>query len=164
MKVARRTTAVWIAVALVAASAASAAAAVPKIVSSDGPASAGRNPQVRPGVIIYTGDGSGVLAGRGRPSRRPKFGRLHWTSWSAAGARATGANWLNNCVPNCASGRFTAYPVAVRAFRPRVVVGYRIFTRMRVMYTGRLPSFVHKRTQVWKIRHTGRQFYWNFPV
>jgi hypothetical protein len=156
---------VWIAVALVAASAASAAAAaVPKLMSSDGPARAGKNPRVRPGRIIYTGDGSGVLAGTGRPSRRPDFGRLRWTNWGATGAHATGANWLDDCVPNCASGRFTAYPVAIRAFRPRVVVGYKIFTRIRVRYTGRLPSFVHHRTQVWKIRHTGGQFFWIFPV
>jgi hypothetical protein len=149
---------------VMAASMASAAtASVPKLVSSAGPARAGRNPQVRPHTIIYTGDGSGLLAGTGKASRRPHFGRLDWTGWSATGAQATGANWINNCRPSCANGRFSSYPVKIRAFRPRVVAGLKIFTRMKVSYTAHLPSFVHHRTRVWKIRHTGHAYFWVFP-
>jgi hypothetical protein len=164
MRIARRTSAVCVVAALMAAAAASAAtASVPKLVSSAGPARAGRNPQVKPHTIIYTGDGSGLLAGTGKASRRPNFGRLDWTSWSATGAHATGANWIDNCLPNCASGRFTAFPVEIQAFRPRVVAGYKIFTRMKVSYTARLPSFVHHRTRIWRIRHTRHQYFWVFP-
>ena len=81
----------------------------------------GKNPKVRPGSIVYTGDGTGVLAGRGTRSRHPKFGRLHWTASNPTEGRAFGADWVNNCVPFCAAGTFTPYPVNIKVFRPRLL-------------------------------------------
>jgi hypothetical protein len=73
--------------------------------------------QVRPGHIVYTGDGSGVLGGLdGSGSAHP--GRLVWSRWTATVARGSGAVWIDNCIPDCASGKFTPYAVNVVAFRP----------------------------------------------
>jgi hypothetical protein len=163
MKVASRAGAVALATAGFVAVAAAVALAKVQLPAYDGPIVAGKNPQVRPGTIIYTGDGSGVLAGRGTRSRHPKFGRLHWTSWNATEARAFGADWVNNCVPFCAAGTFTPYPVNIRAFRPRVVEHHRIFTRMQVTYTGKRPARVHSRVQIWTVDDGHGQYFWRFP-
>ena len=55
-----------------------------------GPASV-HNLQVKPQVIVWTGDGSGLFAGRGAAPRRGNLGRLHWTKWS--GKRALVSTW-----------------------------------------------------------------------
>ncbi|MHB1835433.1 MAG: hypothetical protein ACYCXW_10740 [Solirubrobacteraceae bacterium] len=100
--------------------------------------------EVRPPVIDFTGDGSGFLGGRTRRASISKprlktlrdFGRLHWSSWTGADARATGAVWLDNGIPDEASGTFYRYNVEVRAFRPR----HGIFTRLAFAYwTGNVP-------------------------
>jgi hypothetical protein len=144
-------------------SASAALAATPMIPAYTGPPQAGKNPRVRPGQIVYTGDGSGVLAGRGKASRRPHFGHIHWTRWGAHRARGTGANWLNNCKPDCADGRFSSYPVKLAASRPRVMAGFDVFTRLKVTYTAKMPRFVHQRTQTWKVKHSRGVFVWLFP-
>ena len=100
--------------------------------------------EVRPSVIDFTGDGSGFLGGTTRRTSIPKpqlktlhdFGRLHWSSWSRTDARATGAVWLDNGMPDEASGTFYRYSVEVRGFRPR----NGIFTRLAFVYwTGDVP-------------------------
>lgn len=140
-----------------------AALAKVQVPAYSGPIVPGKNPQVRPGTIIYTGDGSGLLAGRGTRSRHPQFGRLHWTSWKTSEGRAFGADWVNNCLPFCAAGTFTPYPVNIRVYRPRTLEGHRIFTRMQVTYTGKLPERVHNRVQIWKVEASHRQYFWQFP-
>lgn len=163
MKIASRAGAVALLTAVFVAVAGAAALAKVQVPAYSGPIVHGKNPQVRPGTIIYTGDGSGLLAGRGARSRHPKFGRLHWTSWNATQGRAFGADWVNNCVPFCAAGTFTPYPVNIKVFRPRVLEGHRIFTRMQVTYTGKFPGRVHDRTQIWKVGASHGQYFWNFP-
>jgi hypothetical protein len=163
MKIASRVGAVALVAVVFVAVAGAAALAKVQVPAYDGPALAGKNPQVRPAQIIYTGDGSGLLAGRGTRSRRPKFGRLHWTSWNATEGRAFGADWADNCLPDCADGTFTPYPVNIKVFRPRVLEGHRIFTRMQVTYTGKLPERVHNRVQIWKVEASHGQYFWNFP-
>jgi hypothetical protein len=163
MKIACRAGAVALVTVLLVAMAGAAGLAKVQVPAYSGPIVAGKNPQVRPGTIIYTGDGSGLLAGRGTRSRHPKFGRLHWTSWNATEARAFGADWVNNCVPFCAAGTFTPYPVNIRAYRPRLLEGHRIFTRLRVTYTGRLPEGVHNHVQIWNVDAGHGQYFWRFP-
>lgn len=165
MRIAAKTSAVALATGLITAFVTSAAvAAAPKVPTFDGPPVTLANPQAKPFRIVYTGDGSGLLAGHGRASRRPRFGRLHWTAWNEIEGRAWGANWLDDCTPDCASGRFTPYPVNVKVFRPEVVYGYEVFTRMNVTYTRSVPSFVRKRTQTWRVKHSDGQFFWAFPT
>jgi hypothetical protein len=163
MKIASKAGRVALVMTVFVALAAATAMAKVQLPAYDGPIVAGKNPQVRPGTIIYTGDGSGALAGRGVRSRHPKFGRLHWTTWNATEGRAFGADWINNCIPFCAAGTFTPYPVNIRAFRPRVVEGHRIFTRMQVTYTGKFPGRGQSRVQIWKVEDGHGQYFWRFP-
>lgn len=129
----------------------------------DGPAQPGKDPQVKPFQIIWTGDGTGVFAGRGTASTRPRFGRLHWSKWTATEGRGWGANWLNNCIPFCAAGKFTSFNVNLTVYRPRVLSGFKVFTRIKVVYTGKVPHG-YKRTGVFTLDHQGKQFFWRFPT
>ncbi len=96
--------------------------------------------QVRPAHIVYTGDGSGVLGGfDGSGIAHP--GHLLWRTWTATQARGSGAVWIDNCTPACASGKFTPYPVTVVASRP---VNGR-FTRLTLTYTYNHKRHVDKR-------------------
>jgi hypothetical protein len=163
MKIASKAGAVALVTAVFIAVTGAAAMAKVQVPAYSGPIVPGKNPQIRPGTIIYTGDGSGLLAGRGTRSRHPKVGRLRWTSWNATEGRAFGADWVNNCMPFCAAGTVTPYPVNIKVFRPRVLEGHRIFTRMQVTYTGRLPERVHNPVQIWKVGGTHGQYFWRFP-
>jgi hypothetical protein len=86
--------------------------------------------EVSPGHITPTGDGSGVLGGRPK-HWRPRRGALpdiNWKSWTASSARGTGAAWIDNCRPDCASGKFRPYRIVISLTRP--IGGH--FTRLRV--------------------------------
>lgn len=130
--------------------------AVPRYDGTPGPGDL----QARPASIIYSGDGSAFLAGARKGAHR--HGRLDWKSWTATGARGSGYDWLDNCRPDCAGGKFSAYPVKLHAFRPERVQGHLIFTRLRMTYTGRLPSRRSPRTQVFSVTHRNGGFYWGF--
>jgi hypothetical protein len=41
---------------------------------------------------------------------------LTWADWTATAAEGHGTLWENQCVPNCAAGKFAKYPVAVTLF------------------------------------------------
>jgi hypothetical protein len=156
----RLKSAILIATGLLAATEASAGAAgLPKLADSAG----SKKAAVRPGTILYTGDGSGFFAGAGKSGTPPKVGKLHWTSWSAQGASGTGANWLNNCKPNCARGHFSAFPVTLKASRPRTVLGVKVFTRLQVTYAATKPHGLGK-SETWKLKPTGHMFFWSFPA
>ncbi len=125
------------AVVMVAGPCASAAAAgLPSVVPASG--ATARYLKLRPAAIIYTGDGSGEIAGSGPTIRHA--GGLRWQTDTSQSATATGKNWLDNCRPDCAGGTFTGYPVSLRAYRPRTVGGHLVFTRLALRYTGRTPS------------------------
>jgi hypothetical protein len=164
MRTKSRVTVVSVVVGLVAAASASAAMALPGLPAYSGPIRAGKNPVVKPGSIVYTGDGSGFLAGPGKTGRRPKAGKLKWTSWSGKGATATGEDWINNCLPDCADGKFSTFPVALKASRPRVVLGHKIFTRLKVTWTGSRPKFIKHHVELWKVRTSQHDYFWNFPA
>jgi hypothetical protein len=97
--------------------------------------------QVRPWNIGWTGDGTAFLGGFTganavkRPSRADLAwaGRLRWTSYSASGGHATGADWLNNGIPNDGRGTFRPVRVSVRVYRPRSGV----FTRLSLTEQGK---------------------------
>lgn len=148
--------------ALVLASAAS-AAALPGAVADGGNPKAGKNVLVRPKQIVYSGDGSGFLAGPGKAGRRPKPTNLKWSSWTKGAAQGRGDDWLNNCTPDCADGTFSQHAVDITMFRPRTMLGLLVFTRMRVRYTHGPNPFTHKRTETFKLTRGGSQLFWNIP-
>jgi hypothetical protein len=91
----------------------------------------------RPKGITYSGDGSAFIAGP-RDSTGHAM-RIRWRSWGRHDAAGTGANWLDNCTPDCATGGFSVYPAALRLSRPRMLGGYLLFTRMKLTYTASHP-------------------------
>src|SRR5690349_18232189 len=74
---------------------------------------------VKPAVIIYTGDATGILGGFDGTGRTMHFGHLHWWRYNHREARARGAVWLDDCVPDCARGSYHPYEVRVRAYKDR---------------------------------------------
>ncbi len=112
--------------------------------------------QIRPYVIDWTGDGSGFLGGFTRRHSFhkytrggiAKFGRLHWTTYNAQEGRAWGAVWIDNFIPDGASGTFYPAKVTVHVYRPRGGV----FTRLEFRYSHHTVTL----TAV----HSGRAWYW----
>jgi hypothetical protein len=72
---------------------------------------------VRPAQIIYTGDGTGILGGFDG-GKGKGFGHLTWTRWTTGSAFGHGADWIDDCRPDCAQGTYTAHKATVNAFRP----------------------------------------------
>jgi hypothetical protein len=79
---------------------------------------------VRPEVVLYTGDGTGVLK------------NLHWTIWTHDRAIGFGMNWVNNCKLSCARTKSRPLPASVSVFRVRN--GH--FTRIRIQDRGARPA------------------------
>ncbi|HEY1775021.1 MAG TPA: hypothetical protein VGG41_02575, partial [Solirubrobacteraceae bacterium] len=105
--------------------ASAALAATPTFPAFSGPPSKG-NPAVKPAQIIYSGDGSQFFAG---PKGPKKAGNLHWSTWNGTEGLGTGYQLIDNCNPSCANGKFSLYPVKLKASRPKQESKYYIFTR-----------------------------------
>ncbi len=146
--------------ALVLASAAT-AAALPGAVADGGTVKQGRNVLVRPKQIVYTGDGSGFLAGPGQAGRAPKPGKLEWSSWTGGAALGSGDDWLDNCRPDCADGTFSQHAVNIKLYRPRRMLGLPVFTRMTLHYTHGTNPFTHKSSETFKLVRASTQLFWN---
>jgi hypothetical protein len=69
-------------------------------------------PQVRPGTFDIFCDGSGAIT------------KLTWSSWSTAMAAATGVEYVDNCEPNCAQGKWSHQDVDVVFWRSKPVKGH----------------------------------------
>lgn len=59
-----------------------------------------------PVTIYFSGDAGNVAS------------NLHWSSWSANGAVATGTWHYQSCQPTCAQGTMTPYPVTITLSAP----------------------------------------------
>lgn len=110
---------------------------------------------VRPAVIGYTGDGTGLIGGTdGTSAQHP--GHLRWPTYNDRQGVGRGTVWLNDCDPSCAEGEFSGVPVAVHVFSPKN--GH--FTRMTLQYTYNRKHYTDKRA----IRHIpggdGYKGYW----
>ena len=149
---------IGLAVAVTSISAASAALAAVPGVTSEGTAA----PTVKPTGIIYSGDGSAFFAGAQKVSKT-NFGSITWSKWNSKKALGSGGNWLNDCKPDCARGKFHGYPVTLKLTRPRKVEGFHVFTRMVVTYTQNVPSHATK-TTTWQLTHSGKAFFWKYPT
>lgn len=144
---------------------AAAARTLPSVATFLGPPGP-QSPQIRPRSIVYTGDGTGSFAGFGRAGHRPKTGRIHWSLWTAHQARGRGADWVDDCTPDCADGLFTAFPVRLRLYRPRHLGAYYVFTRLRGAFLHSLPPGLSKRRFTMRLTfrpHRGG-FSWTFPI
>lgn len=100
-------------------------------------------PQIRPARIDYTGDGSAILGGFTKYTRLHKsspladFGRLHWTVYNRHDGRAVGADWIDDFIPDGATGTFHPFQVTIHVYRPR----HGIFTRMTITEQGHTDTF-----------------------
>jgi hypothetical protein len=111
------------------------AAGLPKVLTQREPLF-----QVRPAVISYTGDGTGLVGGTdGTSVRRP--GHLRWMVYDARQGIGHGLLWLDDCSPDCASGTFHSTPVTVHVFMP--VHG--MFERLTLTYAYRGKRYVDRR-------------------
>ncbi len=113
-----------------------------------------------PRQIVYSGDGSALIAGTGRISAH-----LRWTSWTASAGVGTGADWHDNCRPSCAQGTYHAYPVRIRAYRPRRVGGVELFTRITTTFTHASPPYpgYRHRSVTYRLQYRDRVFFWTIP-
>ncbi len=116
--------------------------------------------QVEPARITYTGDGTGVLGGA---SARTGSSAIHWTSWTAARAKGTGYNQLNDCRPDCAGGTFHLFRVRIELWRPRRIAGRLVFTRLTIVYTGRRPGGEPRHYTFTDVYRRGGGFSWGPP-
>jgi hypothetical protein len=84
-------------------------------------------PQVRPGTFYFFCDGSGAFTG------------LRWSTWNASVATATGVQYVDNCEPNCAHGKWSHRTVDLIFWRSEPVKGHpgeRGYSQMTVLYPG----------------------------
>jgi hypothetical protein len=140
-------------------------AALPEVPVFPGPPTAEKDPQVRPPRIIYVPGPSGFFAGFGHASHRPLTRQLRWRRWTPTSAAAIGADWINDCRPNCAHGLRTPYPVKLTLSRPRVLGPYFVFTQIRVTFLVDPSAGVPKRTvTIFGLNYSTRSGYdWVYP-
>jgi acetylxylan esterase len=85
---------------------------------------------VRPASITMSPTGQSLFAG---PPSGGVHGRIDWKSWTTEEAQGAGAEWNDDCIPDCPTGTFRANgSLTLRAFAP---VGGR-FTRLEVRKSG----------------------------
>ncbi|MCX4508841.1 MULTISPECIES: hypothetical protein [Streptomyces] len=89
-------------------------------------------PQVRPSdFLIACGDGNSGLT------------QLKWTNWGQTTATGRGLNFVNDCKPYCAAGKFHSYPVEVTLEQPKPWPkdpGQQRYTQMRLVFTDGRPA------------------------
>lgn len=77
--------------------------------------------------------------------------KLKWTVWSPGFATATGTQTMNDCTPNCASGKYRSYPVRVVLWGTSTVPRHsaqRRYTMITLLYTGKQPSVYNGGTKI----------------
>jgi hypothetical protein len=140
------------------------AATLPSVLADGGTVTQGKNVLVRPKQIVYTGDSSGFLAGPGKAGRRPKPGKLNWSSWTPGAALGSGDDWVNNCEPFCAAGTFSQHAVNIKLYRARTMLRLLVFTRMTLHYTHGPNPFTHKSSETFKLVRSGSLLFWKIPA
>ncbi|GHF40343.1 MULTISPECIES: hypothetical protein [Streptomyces] len=66
---------------------------------------------------------------------------LRWKEWTARAAHGTGEQVANDCVPDCAGGRFHTFRVKVEVYRPVHRAGKApYFSRLKVVYLDERPA------------------------
>jgi hypothetical protein len=67
-------------------------------------------------------------------------GALHWKTWTAGGASATGTAHANDCDPYCAAGHFHIYPVAVTLTSAKTCGGRSEYTKLAWRFATTKPQ------------------------
>jgi hypothetical protein len=63
-----------------------------------------------------------------------------WSSWTGKSATGTGTGQLNDCHPNCASGKVKTGPLTLRASKPQTCKnGRRLFSKLTYTWTSGAP-------------------------
>jgi hypothetical protein len=97
------------------------------------PTCIGCRPAVKPANITWTADDSVALSGSTRARG------IAWSHWGNRTASGMGAEWVNNCIPDCAGGTYTPYRATIALTRPRTLEGQMVFTRLSLTFSGSLP-------------------------
>ena len=86
-------------------------------------------PKFKPANVILTcGDASFGATG------------VSWTSWTPKAAVGNGTGQLNDCKPNCASGKVKTAAISLRASKPQTCSnGRRVFTKLAYTWTAGAP-------------------------
>ena len=95
-----------------------AASSPPRLLRTD----VSSNFAVRPVTMSFGCCGQFVISGpgvSGRAFRSHSLGRIRWKHWASARSDGVGLLWVDDCVPNCASGTFRPRWVSIQAFRVR---------------------------------------------
>lgn len=89
-----------------------------------------RHDQVAPGeYMLACGDGNNDLRG------------LRWADWTDHAAHGVGRQVANDCIPDCAQGRFHTFRVNVEVYRPVHRAGKApYFSRLKVVYLDERPA------------------------
>jgi hypothetical protein len=130
-----------------------AAGGLPKVLTQLTPAFA-----LRPAVIGYTGDGTGVIGGPHGTGPR-HLGHLRWTTYNRHDGLAVGLVWLDDCVPDCARGTFTPHTVHVRVSEP--THGHFRLLTLRYRYHGH--NYVDRRVALRSSGGSGPAF-WSYAI
>ena len=93
----------------------------------------GKEPRVRPGQILLSGDGSEILGGDGwtHGTGLSSFGRVAWTTYNGREAIGTGLLWIDDCDPFCAEGTYHQHVATVHAFS----VSRNVYRRLTIRYS-----------------------------
>ena len=64
-----------------------------------------------------------------------------WSAWSGKSATGSGTGQLNDCNPNCASGKTKTAPMTLTASKPVTCkkTGKRIFSKLTYVWTSKAP-------------------------
>jgi hypothetical protein len=66
--------------------------------------------------------------------------KLHWVSWKGV-AFGSGTEYVNNCFPNCAAGKFYTFPVLITLWGAKARPGHagqQYFSELTLIHTGKL--------------------------
>jgi hypothetical protein len=86
-------------------------------------------PQARAVSANWSGDGTGIVA------------HMQWSGWTSTSADGTGEEGIDDCVPDCAGGTFTYYPVRLHAYSPMYLRCGVFFSHVDVTYLAAVPQY-----------------------
>jgi len=140
------------------AGAATAAAILVAVPASAKPAAPASSAQVV--LVQCNGKGAVKPATYDAPFCNPSnqlFSGLKWTSWKS-NAFGNGSLKVNNCVPNCASGKYINFPILVVLWGAKAWPhhsGREYFSEFTLIFTGKHPQGIKTDTQTFKLSATG---------
>lgn len=108
----------------------------------------------KPRSITPTGDGSSFYAGAGSPRSA-----IRWSRWTATTATSRATEW-DRTWTGISTTVEKPYPVTLTLSSPVTEHGVRLFTRLKVVYLGSRPPYLHVRSWVAKVVWSYGAFAW----